>query len=220
MSARTGARRRLPSWIRGAWMVPAVLGVFVFVGGFAYLFRSLAFQPFTIPASSMAPNVRQGDLVFAAKFAYGYSRHSFAFGLFPIEGRIWVEEPRRGDIVVFKYPPNPRIDYIKRVVGLPGEKIQMIDGVLHIDDEPVALTEIGPREMEGATVTLQMETLPEGKAYHVLSIVDNALGDNTRPFFVPPGHFFLMGDHRDNSSDSRFDVGFVPFENLVGRVDR
>lgn len=220
MSADADARRRVPSWIRNAWMVLALFGVFAFIGGFAFLFRSLVFQPFSIPANSMAPNVPEGDFVFAAKFAYGYSRYSFAFGLFPFDGRVWGSEPRRGDIVIFKYPPNPETDYIKRVIGLPGEKIQMIDGVLHINNEPVTLIEVGPYEMDGTPATLQIETLPAGKAYYVLNITEQAFGDETRAFIVPAGHYFMLGDNRDNSSDSRFDVGFVPFENLVGRVDR
>lgn len=188
----------------------------------ALVIRTFLFQPFSISSSSMTPTLQKGDYLFVSKFAYGYSRYSIPFELLPIEGRVFGAEPKRGDVVVFKFPPYPSIDYIQRIVGLPGEKIQMIDGVLHINDVAVGLEDAGTFDYEESSkpAKLQRETLPGGVVHFVLDLTDNSVGDNTRAWVVPPGNYFVLGDNRDNASDSRFRVGFVPYENLVGKAAR
>jgi signal peptidase I len=190
----------------------------------ALVIRTLFFQPFSIPSGSMRPTLLEGDYLFVTKWAYGYSRHSLPFSPPIFGGRIWGGTPERGDVVVFKFPPNPSLDYIKRVVGLPGDRIQMIDGVLHINGEPVERERVGQIDNPDITevqrpVDVWRETLPNGVSYDTLDLSPNSIGDDTREFVVPEGHYFMMGDNRDNSTDSRFNVGFVPAENLVGRAN-
>jgi len=210
--------------------------------------RTLFFQPFWIPTGSMKSTMLIGDFMFINKMAYGYSRHSCPFSMCPFSGRIWAEEPERGDIAVFKNPADGR-DFIKRVIGLPGDKLQMREGKLFINDTEVPQVPTGTFEelyepqgsfnsiprcknnvaLGGTCVKdAATETLPNGKSYTVLNIVDGETGafnmDNTPIYTVPPEHFFMMGDNRDNSGDSRnisrTGVGYVPFENFVGRADR
>ncbi|RUV72878.1 MAG: signal peptidase I [Mesorhizobium sp.] len=184
----------------------------------AFAIRSFLFQPFSIPASSMVPTLEVGDYLFASKFAYGYSRYSVPFGLLPIEGRTFDTAPALGDIAVFRRPSDPSTDYIKRIVGLPGDKIQMIDGVLHINDQAVKLEETGSYSSdEIRSAKVQRETLQNGVSYSVLDVIDGSTGDNTQPVVVPAGRYFMLGDNRDSSADSRFDMGTIPDENLVGR---
>jgi signal peptidase I len=190
----------------------------------ALVIRTLLFQPFSIPSGSMRPTLLEGDYLFVTKWAYGYSKHSLPFSPDLFEGRIWADEPERGDVVVFKFPPNPSLDYIKRVIGLPGDTVQMRDGVLYINDEPVPREKVGEIQNPDITEVAQpvevwRETLPNGVSYDTFDLTQNSLGDDTREFVVPEGHYFMMGDNRDNSTDSRFSVGFVPFENLVGRAN-
>jgi signal peptidase I len=189
----------------------------------ALVIRTLLFQPFSIPSGSMRPTLLEGDYLFVTKWSYGFSRYSLPFGPDIFSGRIWGAEPKRGDVVVFKFPPDPSVDYIKRVVGLPGDKIQMKDGQLFINGVGVPRQKVG--QIDNADITevdrpvdVYRETLPNGVTYNTLDLTPNSIGDNTREFDVPPGHYFMMGDNRDNSSDSRFTVGFVPDENLVGRA--
>lgn len=189
----------------------------------AMVIRTVLFQPFTIPSGSMMPTLLVGDYIFVNKFAYGYSKYSLPFSPNLFSGRIFGSEPARGDVVVFRFPPNPDIDYIKRVIGLPGDRVQMIAGVLHVNGQAVPKEPDGTFTSDykmdpGEDVPVFRETLDTGVAYDTLDQSPNSRGDNTREFIVPDGHYFMMGDNRDNSADSRFDVGFVPAENLIGRA--
>jgi signal peptidase I len=190
----------------------------------ALVIRTLLFQPFSIPSGSMRPTLLEGDYLFTSKFSYGYSRYSIPFGPPLFKGRIWDGAPERGDIAVFKLPSNTRIDYIKRVIGLPGDRIQMIAGVLNINGEPVkrekqeSITNLDVTEVD-RPVDVYKETLPNGVTYNTLDLTQNGIGDDTREFVVPERHYFMMGDNRDNSVDSRFNVGFVPVENFVGKAN-
>lgn len=194
----------------------------------ALLIRTFLFQPFNIPSGSMENTLLVGDYLFVSKFSYGYSNHSFPWSPDLFSGRILRGQPERGDVVVFKLPARPWEDYIKRLVGLPGDRIQMIDGVLHINGDPCALervddyVEVQPGGYEYSVPRFR-ETFPGGSSHYVLDRHPDKPGaDNTQEFVVPPGHYFMMGDNRDNSNDSRMadsGVGFVPEENLVGRAD-
>jgi signal peptidase I len=189
----------------------------------AMVIRTVFFQPFTIPSGSMMPTLLVGDYIFVNKFSYGYSKYSLPFSPDLFEGRIFESEPERGDIAVFRFPPNPSIDYIKRIVGLPGDRIQMIGGVLQVNGQPVPKVQDGVftsdyRMDPGTDVPVFRETLENGVSYDTLDQAQGTRGDDTREFIVPEGHYFAMGDNRDNSLDSRFDVGFVPAENLIGKA--
>ncbi|MBB4479797.1 signal peptidase I [Rhizobium etli] len=189
----------------------------------AMVIRTVLFQPFTIPSGSMMPTLLVGDYIFVNKFAYGYSKYSLPFSPDIFSGRLLGSDPKRGDIVVFRFPPNPDIDYIKRCIGLPGDRIQVTDGVLYVNGKPVPKVADGSFTSDykldpGEDVPVFRETLDDGKTYDTLDQSPVSRGDNTREFIVPEGHYFMMGDNRDNSLDSRFDVGFVPAENLVGRA--
>ncbi|OKL43675.1 signal peptidase I [Pseudovibrio exalbescens] len=192
----------------------------------ALIVRTFLFQPFNIPSGSMKDTLLIGDYLFVSKYSYGYSQYSFPFGLAPISGRIWDAEPKLGDVAVFKLPTDNSTDYIKRVVGLPGDEIQMIDGVLHINGIPVKRERIDDfieTDRFGNTrrVPRYLETLPNGVTYQTLDLTENGANDNTGIYKVPEGHYFMMGDNRDNSADSRVldAVGYVPYENFVGRAE-
>jgi signal peptidase I len=192
----------------------------------AVLVRTLLFQPFNIPSGSLVPTLLTGDDLFVAKYAYGYSRYALPFGLPIFSGRIFGFEPKRGDVVVFKLPKSNSLDYIKRVIGLPGDRIQMIHGVLHINGQPVQRERVenyNTTDFYGRSVAVPqyIETLPNGVKYRTIETDgDRGVWDDTRVYTVPAGDFFMMGDNRDDSDDSRdqFNVGYVPFENLVGKA--
>jgi|TARA_Y100000741_G_scaffold128583_1_gene96883 signal peptidase I len=187
----------------------------------AIIIRTFFFQAFFIPSSSMEPTLLVGDRIFVSKFSYGYSKHSFPFSLPLINERVLFSEPELGDIIVFKTPENLRIDYIKRLVGLPGDKIQMIDGILHINDIPVKRKKIRSETKlinngQIRNVLVYEETLPNNVSYETFDM-GNTRADNTSEIFIPEDSYFFMGDNRDNSKDSRF-VGSVPKNNLVGKA--
>jgi len=202
----------------------------------ALVIRTFLFQPFTIPSGSMRPTLLVGDYLFVSKYAYGYSHYSLPFSPNLFTGRIWATEPKRGDIVVFRHPHDTSLDYIKRVIGLPGDKVQMRGGELYINGTAVLRQKLGETrsvDMIGdippggrlfnpavdSPVSVYRETLDNNVSYNTFDILPMGSGDNTRVFEVPAGHYFMMGDNRDNSLDSRFEVGYVPFENLIGRAN-
>lgn len=189
----------------------------------AMVLRFTIAQPFRIPSGSMQPTLEVGDYIVVTKWSYGYGRFSFAplEGLLP-HGRLFGREPERGDVVVFRPTPEPDRDFIKRVIGMPGDRIRMVNGVLHINDQPVERQSMGLvafHNQDGAIerVPAFRETLPNGASYVTFDRGRTEL-DNTREFVVPDGHYFMMGDDRDNSADSRVPsvVGFVPYDNIVG----
>jgi signal peptidase I len=263
-TAKAAAVKQEDSWLELAKTIVYALLI-------AIVIRTFLFQPFVIPSGSMKATLLVGDYVFVEKFAYGYSRYSFPWGLAPLSGRVFGSMPKRGDVVVFKDPPNPSEDFIKRVIGLPGDHIQMHDGVIYLNGQPVpkqrvqdwfGYADCDPNDTEeegcppGVTEKYNpqyRETLPNGKSYLVLDTkttcefegrdTDVQIGrrecayatpsapssqmtsgcvsqvlNGRDEYIVPPGHYFMMGDNRDNSNDSRCDVGYVPAENLVGRA--
>ncbi|MGV3549114.1 signal peptidase I [Rhizobium sp.] len=187
----------------------------------ALLFRSFVAQPFTIPASSMAPTVELGDYVVVAKFSYGYSNFSLPLGENLPAFSYAKVGPARGDVVVFRLPADPSIDYIKRVIGLPGDTVQVKNGIVHLNGRPLAREPAGLYEiptLSGEKAEKFVETLPEGRSYTVMEIEASSPGDNTPVFEVPEGHYLVLGDNRDNSNDSRFSVGFVPEDTIIGKA--
>jgi signal peptidase I len=216
----------------------------------AFVLRVVLFQPFTIPSESMEPNLLKGDYIIVSKWAYGWSRHSILFSPPIGHGRLLGREPRRGDIIVFKFPHNTAEDYIKRVIGLPGDRVQVVHGQVMLNGKLLPRAPAGQgleQTAFGQTFPVQQfrETLPSGKSFITYSYGPDGPADNTGVYVVPKNCYFMMGDNRDNSSDSRFDpgdiaageaacgwnrdvdrflppdlgVGFVPAENLEGRAD-
>ena len=190
----------------------------------AFLIRSFFFQPFYIPSSSMEPNLLIGDRLFVSKFSYGYSRHSFPFSPKVFKGRFFDNKPKRGDIIVFKTPSDNRTDYIKRLIGLPGDIVQIINKDLYLNNKKIVKKKVsnsinincGNENLESVFFE---ETLPNGTKY--LAVYrKNGTMINTDKFIVPDNHYFFMGDNRDCSRDSRFlsSVGYVNFNNLVGKA--
>ena len=192
----------------------------------AFGIRTIAYEPFNIPSGSMIPTLLIGDYLFVSKFSYGYSRFSLPFNLPLIAGRVFYTEPERGDVMVFKLPKDTSTDYIKRIIGLPGDTVQLKDSVLYINGKPVKRERVGDYISQNGAgnynrTARYRETLPNGKSYFTLEYTEKTIFDSTPVYTVPEGHFFAMGDNRDKSKDSRYldDVGFIPRENLVGRAE-
>lgn len=204
-----------------------IIKTVVFALLIAFVLRVLLFQPFTIPSASMEPNLYEGDYIVVSKWSYGYSKHSIPFSPPLFAGRILGKDPTRGDIVVFKLPRDNKTDYIKRVIGLPGDKVQMIANKLYLNGAPVKDVVVSRAELADMfgprPVTQVRETLPNGKSFMTQDYGPGGDLDDTPVYEVPNGHFFMMGDNRDNSIDSRVEmsagVGMVPAENLVGKAE-
>src|SRR5690242_4196872 len=194
--------------------------------GCVLLVRTVVAEPYSVPSGSMAPTLLVGDELIGAKFAYGYGKYSSPIGMLPdFSGRLFDRAPERGDVVVFRLPRDPSQTYVKRLIGLPGDRIQMREGRLYINDTLVPRRQVGAYEGN----TLYVESLPVAGAatrdHEILEISDSQSHDDTPVFVVPAHHYFMMGDNRDDSLDSRISeanggVGFVPEENLVARADR
>ena len=190
----------------------------------AIIIRSLFIQPFYIPSSSMEPNLLVGDRIFVTKYSYGYSRHSFPFSPPIIKGRIISKEPKRGDVIVFKTPADNRTDYIKRLIGLPGDTVQFIDSNLYLNKSEILKSRVSKNDKiycgdKSIDVFTFEELLPNGKKYNSVYLKDYTF-QNSDPFIIPEDHFFFLGDNRDCSKDSRFltSVGYVHKNNLVGKA--
>ena len=220
-SAPTGLTKR-----KSAGGILDTVKTIVYAVLIALVVRTVAYEPFNIPSGSMVPTLLVGDYLFVSKFSYGYSRYSLPFGLPLFSGRIFFHPPERGDVAVFKLPTDNSTDYIKRVIGLPGDHIQIKNGVLYINDQPCPRKRIEDylyEEGNGAVIpiTQYLETLPNGRQHRIIQMTDNGPLDNTPVYDVPMGKYFMMGDNRDNSQDSRVlsAVGYVPAENLIGRAE-
>ena len=206
--------------INASWIKSNLLTLF-YALVIALIIRTFLIQPFFIPSSSMEPNLLVGDRLFASKFDYGYSKHSFPFSLGPISNRIFSNVPDRGDVIIFK-PPHTNLDYIKRLIGLPGDRIEVRNGNLIINSNLLEYENIREDSKvlkNGRVIKINVlkETLPNGISYEIYNYLDGSPGDNTKEFVVPENHYFFMGDNRDNSNDSRF-WGTVEFNRLVGKA--
>ncbi len=197
-------------------LVSLVLAIFA-----ALVIRSFLFEPFSIPSGSMYPNLKVGDYLFVSKYSYGYSRHSFPFSIPIISGRLFLKYPKRGDIIVFKTPTDNKTDYIKRVVGIPGDTLEMKNNLLLINNKAILSEKISMETYKSFEVSKIKETLPNGNYYNVFEFERTFEDLNTNNFSkitIPKDQFYVLGDNRDNSQDSRF-IGLIPLENIVGRAE-
>ncbi len=219
-TSKTNSRQKSNAWIEN-------IKTIIYAGLIALVVRTVAYEPFNIPSGSMIPTLQIGDYLFVAKYSYGYSHFSLPFAPDIFSGRIFGSVPARGDVAVFRYPRDTSVDYIKRVIGLPGDTVQVRDGQLYINDKLVPRKRLGDyvTDDEGIHMVQReyLESLPPsgsnpGVSHDILKATDEGMANNTPVFKVPPGHLFVMGDNRDNSADSRF-WGFVPMENLIGKAE-
>lgn len=182
--------------------------------------RTLFFDNFHVPSGSMKSTLLIGDKLSIAKYSYGYSKYSIPFALIPFRGRILkFGTPERGDIVVFKIPSDGKTNYVKRLIGIPGDRVQVKNGELYLNGKGVERIEVEKFvDVDGSEIQRFIEILPNGKAYYTLDTMQDSVGDNTEEFFVPKGKYMFLGDNRDNSLDSRFDLGFVDENLLLGKV--
>ena len=189
----------------------------------AFFIRTFLLQPFTIPSGSMLPNLLVGDYLFVSKYSYGYSKYSIPFSPNIISGRLFDREPTRGDVAVFRLPKDTSIDYIKRIIGLPGDTVKVLKGVVYVNNRPLdqSLVETDYKYYKYYNPDKVLIESIEDKSYVTLNLDSESIGDNTGTYIVPKNHYFMMGDNRDNSLDSRFieQVGYVPYENLIGRAE-
>jgi len=209
----TKKKTRLESWLSVLWAILIAL-----------LIRTIVFEPYSIPSGSMKPNFLVGDYLFVSKYQYGVSNASLPLEPNLLNGRILeLNQPKRGEVIVFKSPHNRWTNYIKRLIGLPGDEIQVKDGIIYINGERVERKEAGTfTDTDGSILKRYIETLPNGISYYVLEEIDNHILDNTKVYKVPEGHYFFMGDNRDHSLDSRagdHPIGFVPHEKLIGKAE-
>ncbi len=186
----------------------------------ALILRSFFYEPFSIPSGSMYPNLLVGDYLFVSKHSYGFSKHSFPFSFPLVPGRIFYKKPERGDVVVFKTPEDNRTDYIKRLIGLPGDKIKMISNAIYINDQKINRVFMMNEKYKDFDVEVFQEILPSGKSYNVFEYKKSIMNitNDFKEIIVPDGSFFVLGDNRDNSQDSRF-IGPIPKLNFVGRAE-
>ncbi len=205
-----------------------LLKTLMIAGSIAIIFRSIFFEPFNIPSGSMIPTLLVGDYLFVSKYSYGYSKYSFPFGVVPIDKRIFDKNPKRGDVIVFRKPQDDSIDYIKRLVGLPGDTVQLRNSVLFINGIEVKRNKINAgilKNKDGSenNITFYNEKFEKRSNHQIIeennSYLNKNISNNTIVYKVPEDQFFFMGDNRDNSQDSRYSIpGFIPRKNLIGKA--
>jgi signal peptidase I len=224
MSAEQGAAREVKT---GAFTREVIETCKTLAGALAIALalRIIVFQPYTIPSSSMEPGLVTGDYVVVSKWSYGWSGASIPFNPPLPSGRLWGRDPARGDVVVFRLPREPDVAYIKRLIGLPGDRVQVVKGQVIVNGKAIPRQVMGPgldHDSPERAVTQVVETAPDGRRYATFGGAQDGDGDNTDVYVVPEGMYFFMGDNRDNSADSRWPmsvgVGFVPKENLIGKA--
>jgi len=217
--------KRPPSAAKVTGPIVETIKTIVWAVVIALILRTFLFEPFNIPSGSMIPTLQVGDFLFVAKYSYGYSHFSFPFSPPIFSGRIFGRTPKRGDVAVFRYTRDTSVDYIKRIVGLPGDHIQVREGVLYVNGIAATQTYVGLYVADDRGIKTEdqelSEALPGGPTFDILKQTNEGWVNNTQEYVVPNGDFFAMGDNRDDSQDSRWvdDLGYVPMENLIGKAE-